>query len=96
MSDDSKSNSDNDSGIQANLQTEENVIISRLYTKDQAKALYPMYKKAIGNASTETLLSDRPSTNREDDGETTWPETDATQTAANFGDSDEYIRGYER
>ena len=74
----------------------ENVIISRLYTKDQAKSLYPMYKKAIGNASTENFLTDRPSTSREDDGETTWPETPDVQTIANFGDSDEYIRGYER
>ena len=74
----------------------ENIIISRLYTKDQAKSLYPMYKKAIGNASTENFLTDRPSTSREDDGETTWPETPDVQTIANFGDSDEYIRGYER
>ena len=73
-----------------------NVIISRLYTKDQAKALYPMYKKAIGNATTENFLTDRPSTGREDDGETTWPETPEVQTIVNFGDSDEYIRGYER
>ena len=74
----------------------ENVIISRLYTKDQAKSLYPMYEKAIGNASTENFMTDRPSTSREDDGETTWPETPDVQTIANFGDSDEYIRGYER
>jgi len=74
----------------------ENVIISRLYTKDQAKALYPMYKKAIGNATTETFLSDRPNTGREDDGETTWPESTETQTIHNFGESKEYIRGYER
>ena len=74
----------------------ENVIISRLYTKDQAKALYPMYKRAIGNASTENFMTDRPSTGREDDGETTWPESPEVQTIANFGDSDEYIRGYER
>ena len=74
----------------------ENIIISRLYTKDQAKALYPMYKKAIKNASTETFLSDRPNTAREDDGETTWPESTETQTIHNFGESKEYIRGYER
>ena len=74
----------------------ENIIISRLYTKDQAKALYPMYEKAIGNATTENFLTDRPSTGREDNGETTWPETSETQTIANFGESDEYIRGYER
>jgi len=74
----------------------ENVIISRLYTKDQAKALYPMYKKAIQNASTDEFLSDRPNTGREDNGETTWPESTETMTIANFGESDEYIRGYER
>lgn len=74
----------------------ENIIISRLYTKDQAKALYPMYKKAIQNASTDEFLSDRPNTGREDNGETTWPESTETMTIANFGESDEYIRGYER
>jgi len=74
----------------------ENIIISRLYTKDQAKSLYPMYKKAIKNANTETHLTDRPQTSREDDGETTWPESTDTQTIANFGESNEYIRGYER
>ena len=74
----------------------ENIIISRLYTKDQAKALYPMYEKAIKNASSEEHISDRPSTGREDNGETTWPETTDTMTIANFGESDEYIRGYER
>jgi len=74
----------------------ENVIISRLYTKDQAKALYPMYDKAIKNASTETQLTDRPSTGREDNGETSWPESTETQTIHNFGESKEYIRGYER
>ena len=70
----------------------ENIIISRLYTKDQAKALYPMYEKAIKNASSEEHISDRPSTGREDNGETTWPETTDTMTIANFGESDEYIR----
>ena len=74
----------------------ENIIISRLYTKDQAKALYPMYKKAIGNAESENFLTDRPVTGREDNGETTWPESTETMTITNFGDSDEYIRGYER
>jgi len=74
----------------------ENIIISRLYTKDQAKALYPMYKKAINNAESENFLTDRPVTGREDGGESTWPESTETMTIANFGDSDEYIRGYER
>jgi len=74
----------------------ENIIISRLYTKDQAKALYPMYKKAIKNASTETHQTDRPVTGREDDGQMSFPEEPGTQTIVNFGESDEYIRGYER
>ena len=74
----------------------ENIIISRLYTKDQAKALYPMYKNAIKNASTESHQTDRPITSREDDGEMSFPEEPGTQTIVNFGESDEYIRGYER
>ena len=74
----------------------ENIIISRLYTKDQAKALYPMYKKAIKNASTETHQTDRPVTGREDDGQMSFPEEPGTQTIVNFGEGDEYIRGYER
>ncbi len=74
----------------------ENIIISRLYTKDQAKALYPMYEKAIKNASTETHQTDRPVTGREDNGEMSFPEEPGTQTIVNFGESDEYIRGYER
>ena len=74
----------------------ENIIISRLYTKDQAKSLYPMYEKAIKNASTETHQTDRPVTGREDDGEMSFPEEPGTQTIVNFGESDEYVRGYER
>jgi len=74
----------------------ENIIISRLYTKEQAQSLYPMYKKAIKNAASENFLTDRPVTDREDNGETTWPESSETMTVANFGDSDEYVRGYER
>ena len=74
----------------------ENVIISRLYTKDQAKALYPMYEKAIKNASTETHQTDRPVTGREDDGQMSFPEEPGSQTITSFGESDEYIRGYER
>lgn len=74
----------------------ENIIISRLYTKDQAKALYPMYEKAIKNASTETHQTDRPVTAREDDGEMSFPEEPGIQTITSFGESDEYVRGYER
>jgi len=74
----------------------ENIIISRLYTKDQAKALYPMYEKAIGNASTDQFLTDRPKTMRQDDGELSFPEDDGTKTDVGWGKTDEYVRGYER
>jgi hypothetical protein len=74
----------------------ENIIISRLFTKDQAKKLYPMYEKAISNASTDNFTSDMPQTTREDDGEAIFPEDSETQTRTNFGEGDEYIRGYER
>jgi len=73
----------------------ENIIISRFFTRDQAKKLYPMYDKAIDNAASEQW-SDRPQTDREDDGEVIFPEDTETKTQyANFGESDEYIRGYE-
>ena len=75
----------------------ENIIISRLYTKAQAKALYPMYEKAIKNATTENFRSDRPDTLRQDDGELSFPEDQRTSTYIGYGgDSDDYIRGYER
>ena len=74
----------------------ENIIISRLYTKEQAKKLYPMYKKAIGNSTTEQFLTDRPKTLRQDDGELSFPEDDNTKTDIGWGKSDEYVRGYER
>lgn len=74
----------------------ESIIISRLYTKDQAIRLYPMYEKAIKNAASDNFTTDRPATVREDSGEVTFPEDVTTQTLSTFGESDEYIRGYER
>ena len=74
----------------------EGIIISRLFTKDQAISLYPMYEKAIKNANTDNWTSDRPVTGREDDGEMVFPESSRTETRINFSaDADEYIRGYE-
>lgn len=72
----------------------ENILISRLYTKEQAAKLYPMYEKAIKNAQSEDFMSDRPQTTRQDDGEITFPED--IDTGVTFGESSEYIRGYER
>ena len=73
----------------------ENIIISRFFTRDQAKKLYPIYEDAIDNAESDKL-SDRPITDRADDGETIFPEDTETQTEyGTFGQNDEYIRGYE-
>ena len=73
----------------------ENIIISRFFTRDQAKKLYPMYSKSIDNAESDQL-SDRPETSRVDDGEVIFPEDTETKTQyGSFGESDEYIRGYE-
>jgi len=73
----------------------ENIIISRFFTRDQAKKLYPIYEKAIDNAESDRF-TDRPTTDRADDGETIFPEDTETQTQwGTFGESDEYVRGYE-
>lgn len=74
----------------------ENIIVSRLFTKDQAKQLYPLFEKAIKSAASENFDSDRPVTTRQDDGELSFPEDSSTQTMATFDEGDEYIRGYER
>jgi len=69
-----------------------NIIISRLFTREQAAMLYPMYDKAIKNADNNTadFDHDRPETGRANDGATTFPEdVDRTQNT-------DYIRGYER
>ena len=73
----------------------ENVIISRFFTRDQAKKLYPIYETAIDNAESDRF-SDRPTTDRADDGETIFPEDTETKTEwGTFGENDEYVRGYE-
>ena len=71
----------------------ENIIISKLFTKDQAKKLWPMYSKAIDNASDDSgsrIDWNAPDTGREDDGEVTFPED-----VGRLNNQD-YIRGYER
>ena len=67
----------------------ENVIISKLFTKDQANKLYPMYKDKIKNANGEEDWN-APGTERADEGEVTFPE-DVGRV-----NNKEYIRGYER
>ena len=71
----------------------ENIIISKLFTKDQAKKVWPMYAKAIDNAADESgsrVDWNAPDTGREDDGEVQFPEDVCRLNYQN------YIRGYER
>ena len=73
----------------------ENIIISKLFTKDQAKKLWPMYKEKIENSSSKGAYGNAndwnaPGTDREDDGEVQFPE-DVGRV-----NNQDYIRGYER
>ena len=71
----------------------ENIIISKLFTKEQAKQLWPMYAKAIENANDDSgnrVDFNAPDTGREDDGEVTFPED-----VGRVNDQS-YVRGYER
>lgn len=66
------------------------IIISRQYTKDQAKMVQSYYSNAIENA-TGNFYSDRPSTGRSDTGGTELFFPDDITTLQ----EDEYIRGYD-
>ena len=68
----------------------ENIIVSRMFTKEQAVKMYPMYEKAIRNANSDQRW-DLPETGRAtNDFATTFPED-----ISNVSEQ-EYIRGYER
>jgi len=67
----------------------ENIIVSRLFTKDQAKKLYPMYKKDIEESDSEQDWN-APETGRNFDGTVHFPEDVGTL------DNTNYVRGYER
>ena len=68
----------------------ENIIISRNFTKAQAKALYPQYKNAI-NSAQGTYESDQIITGNTDSTALTFPgEVDTLE------EDDQYVRGYER
>tara|TARA_R100001530_G_scaffold27131_1_gene21664 strand:- start:1334 stop:3484 length:2151 start_codon:yes stop_codon:yes gene_type:complete len=73
----------------------ENIIVSRMFTKEQAKKMYPMYESKIKNATSDRQ-SDRPSTGREHDGKAIFPEDVETMTDSALGKTSEYVRGYER
>ena len=71
----------------------ENIIVSKLFTKSQAKKMYPMYSSKIDNAQSDSgnkVDFNAPWTEREDDGEITFPE-DVGRV-----NNQEYVRGYER
>jgi len=69
----------------------ENIIVSRNFTKSQAKALYPQYKNAI-DAASGSYDSDSIITGRSDDTALTFPgDIDTLEEGDN-----EYVRGYER
>ena len=71
----------------------ENIIISKLFTKAQAKKMYPMYSKKIENAQSDSgnkVDFNAPFTEREDDGEVSFPEDIGRVN------NTEYVRGYER
>jgi len=73
----------------------ENIIISRMFTKEQAMKMYPQYETAIKNATSD-LHTDRPTTRRVDNKGIVFPEDTATKTDASYNENSEYIRGYER
>jgi len=73
----------------------ENIIVSRLFTKEQATQMYPMYKEAIDNAESD-MYTDRPQTTRTDSKGIIFPEDTETKTQSTWGKESEYIRGYER
>ena len=66
-----------------------------MFTKEQAMKMYPQYESAIKNAESD-LHTDRPTTSRVDDKGIVFPEDTSTKTDINFGENNEYIRGYER
>ena len=68
----------------------ENIIVSRLFTKSQAKRLYPMYKDAIENANSDVDFN-APETGRSNDNYSAQFPEDVGQVS-----EQEYIRGYER
>ncbi len=72
------------------LDDAENIIVSRMFTKEQAVKMYPMYEKAIRNANSDQRW-DLPETGRaHNDFAATFPED-----IQNIREQ-EYVRGYER
>ena len=68
----------------------ENIIVSRLFSRDQAKKLYPKYKKEIEDANSEQDFN-APETGRSNEGSVFFPED-----VGLLHEQSEYVRGYER
>ena len=68
----------------------ENIIVSRLFSRDQAKKMYPKYKKEIDNANSEQDFN-MPETGRDNDNRIFFPED-----VGLLHEQSEYVRGYER
>ena len=68
----------------------ENIIVSRLFSRDQAKKIYPQYKKEIDKAESEQDFN-MPETGRDNDSKVFFPED-----VGLLHEQSEYVRGYER
>tara|TARA_B110000467_G_C18338676_1_gene500983 strand:+ start:3648 stop:5828 length:2181 start_codon:yes stop_codon:yes gene_type:complete len=68
----------------------ENIIVSRMFTKPQAKKMYPMYDKAIQNANSDQNWNEISTGLATENQAATFPE-DVGQVQ-----NQEYVRGYER
>ena len=68
----------------------ENIIVSRIFTKAQAKKLYPLYANAIDSASGGEYTTDQIVTGNTDNTAIKFPGDE------NTFESDTYVRGYER
>ena len=68
----------------------ENIIVSRLFSREQAKKLYPKYKKEIDDANSEQDFN-MPETGQNNDSNVFFPED-----VGLLHEQSEYVRGYER
>ena len=68
----------------------ENIIVSRLFSREQAKKLYPKFKKEIEQAESEQDFN-MPETGRDNRSEVFFPED-----VGLLHEQNEYVRGYER
>ena len=72
------------------LDDAENIIVSRMFTKEQAVKMYPMYEKAIRNANSDQRWDEVATGRGTNDFAATFPE-DVKDVSGQ-----EYVRGYER